>query len=292
MCGCSTSAFIWIFFGVIVLIIRHFVRKHRQEREQEYASWYADQYRQANESSARQMSRQTAEQMRFSLTEAELSRGSPPTAVPAPSAEPVQRPRIHAGPLGDARILVADESKTIRRMVTGLLEGEGAEVARASSGGAAWRTLSSEDFDLLIVDEALPEINSYFIAERVRSDPKLAGLPIILLTPKGGPRDPEACQRAFRYVISKPFDSQQLVGTAALAIEESSQAREIASASTSAQPDESPWEDVPAEGPTCPVCEHVVEELYAAETCPTCGAVHHAECWKLNDGCGRCENRT
>jgi len=36
----------------------------------------------------------------------------------------------------------------------------------------------------------------------------------------------------------------------------------------------------------CPVCGHPVEET--THICPTCGARHHPECWKLMDGCGRC----
>ncbi|MBW1810496.1 MAG: hypothetical protein JRJ87_20025 [Deltaproteobacteria bacterium] len=37
----------------------------------------------------------------------------------------------------------------------------------------------------------------------------------------------------------------------------------------------------------CPVCQDLVKG--ASHICPVCDAVHHAECWKLNDGCGACK---
>jgi len=36
----------------------------------------------------------------------------------------------------------------------------------------------------------------------------------------------------------------------------------------------------------CPVCGHPVTG--SAKTCPSCAALHHPECWQLNDGCGLC----
>ena len=38
---------------------------------------------------------------------------------------------------------------------------------------------------------------------------------------------------------------------------------------------------------SCPVCHDPVKG--ASHICPACDAVHHAECWKLNDGCGTCK---
>ena len=55
-----------------------------------------------------------------------------------------------------------------------------------------------------------------------------------------------------------------------------------------AEPDmPSPPPPAPQPTPICPVCDHPVDTRAVA--CPRCNAVHHPECWHLNDGCGRCQ---
>ncbi len=253
LAGCAGSALVWITLAVIVIVIKHYIKKHKEEREAKLSS-----YRPEQEFDQRRYAGESATSSSRQLLSAALD--TMPIALPPPTT----------GSLADRRILVADDSKTVRRMITMLLEPEGAEVQRASSGSATWLLLQQQRFDLLLVDESLPEINGYRIQEKIQHDPGVDYVPTILLTPQKGPSEPQrVASLGIRHTISKPFDSEQLIETISLALED-----RAATAPAS---------------PACPVCEHPVEQ--GVERCPACGAVHHPECWQLNDGCGNCDFR-
>jgi two-component system sensor histidine kinase and response regulator WspE len=82
------------------------------------------------------------------------------------------------------RILVVDDSHTVREMERRLLARSGYSVTTAQNGQEAWNLLRLNEFDLLISDVDMPQMNGIELVTRVRSNPRLSRLPVIILSYK------------------------------------------------------------------------------------------------------------
>jgi DNA-binding response OmpR family regulator len=113
------------------------------------------------------------------------------------------------------RILVVDDSPTIRRVVSTILERHGYEPALASDGQDAFEVLASGEVkaDLVLVDFVMPRMNGYQLCRALRDHSfELAQLPVVLMSAKGDRiRDQFVQQTGALDAITKPFDAQALV---------------------------------------------------------------------------------
>jgi PAS domain S-box-containing protein len=80
------------------------------------------------------------------------------------------------------RLLVVDDDELIRQYVMTLLTGSGVQVRTAANGEAGLRLLKSYSADLVIVDLSMPIMDGFGFIGGVRSDPKHAELPIVVIT--------------------------------------------------------------------------------------------------------------
>ncbi|WP_028239824.1 hybrid sensor histidine kinase/response regulator [Stutzerimonas azotifigens] len=80
------------------------------------------------------------------------------------------------------RLLIAEDSFTSRGLLKAILEAAGYQVATANDGLEAWNALKQEAFDLLVSDVEMPRMDGFALTDRVRADPELARLPVILVT--------------------------------------------------------------------------------------------------------------
>lgn len=80
------------------------------------------------------------------------------------------------------RILVVDDSKLVTDIVKLRLEMCGYEVRLAHSGEEALRAIADETPDLMVLDVQMPGIDGYEVCRRLREDPVLDDLRIIMLT--------------------------------------------------------------------------------------------------------------
>jgi len=126
-----------------------------------------------------------------------------------PTPEPA-RPAEEAAP---AAILVVDDSITTRTMERNLLEVAGYRVLTAADGIEAWTVLKTERFDLVVSDVDMPRMNGFDLTARIRSDPKLAPLPVVLVTALESREDKERGIEvgANAYVIKSGFDQSKLL---------------------------------------------------------------------------------
>jgi DNA-binding response OmpR family regulator len=81
-----------------------------------------------------------------------------------------------------ARILVVDDTPHNVKLLGDLLEGKGYAVARASSGGEALEQIEKERPDLVLLDVVMPELSGYEVCRKIRQNPALAMLPVIMVT--------------------------------------------------------------------------------------------------------------
>lgn len=110
------------------------------------------------------------------------------------------------------KVLVADDSRTVRGMVRKALTAAGYEVELASDGLEAWQRLLSERFDLLLTDLEMPRLSGLELVERLAGDPRLARLPVIVLTSRASERARRsAAELGVRAFVVKPAGAQRIV---------------------------------------------------------------------------------
>jgi two-component system sensor histidine kinase and response regulator WspE len=86
-------------------------------------------------------------------------------------------------------ILVVDDSHTVREMERRLLVRSGYTVSTAQNGQEAWNLLRLNEYDLLISDVDMPQMNGIELITRVRANPRLGRIPAIILSYKDREED-------------------------------------------------------------------------------------------------------
>ncbi len=122
-----------------------------------------------------------------------------------------------AGPasrLRGARILVTEDNEINQQIAVELLEGEGATVTVANNGREAVEMLSGPGqppFDVVMMDLQMPEMDGYQATAKLRSDSRLAALPIIAMTAHATVEERERCLAAgMNDHVAKPIDPAAL----------------------------------------------------------------------------------
>ena len=92
-----------------------------------------------------------------------------------------------------ARLLVADDNKVNRLLLTRSLELQGHRVVSAANGRIALELLRREAFDLLLLDMEMPEMDGFQVLEQLTNDPKLRDLPVIVTSSLEGVADIVRC---------------------------------------------------------------------------------------------------
>ncbi|SDW05298.1 two-component system, chemotaxis family, sensor histidine kinase and response regulator WspE [Pseudomonas syringae] len=87
------------------------------------------------------------------------------------------------------RVLVVDDSLTVRELERKLLVGRGYEVAVAVDGMDGWNALRAEDFDLLITDIDMPRMDGIELVTLLRRDTRLQSLPVMVVSYKDREED-------------------------------------------------------------------------------------------------------
>ncbi len=110
------------------------------------------------------------------------------------------------------KILVVDDFSTMRRIIKNLLRDLGFNnVVEAEDGNSALPMLRSGNFDFLVTDWNMPGMSGIELLKAVRSDPKLASLPVLMVTAEAK-RDQivDAAQAGVNGYVVKPFTAQTL----------------------------------------------------------------------------------
>ncbi|MBT8496301.1 MAG: response regulator, partial [Deltaproteobacteria bacterium] len=104
-----------------------------------------------------------------------------------PDAEPTAQARTRGDTTvtsarAPARVLVTDDSRTTRSALASILDRAGYVVDVAEDGERAWSLLGTTAYDALVTDIEMPGISGLDLAERVRADPSLVEIPIVVVT--------------------------------------------------------------------------------------------------------------
>src|SRR5690606_21072478 len=87
------------------------------------------------------------------------------------------------------RILVVDDSITVREVERKLLENGGYEVDVAVDGVDGWNQLTVNRYDLVVSDVDMPRMNGIELVTRLRADPRLGKLPVVIVSYKDREED-------------------------------------------------------------------------------------------------------
>jgi len=120
---------------------------------------------------------------------------------------------VSAAMLMGVRLLVVDDDPGARELISGMLEGFGAQVSVAESGQAALSLLFAQRPDVLIADLGMPGMDGYALIEQVRAlDPDFGGLtPAVAVTAYASPQDRlRALQAGYQNHVAKPVEAEEL----------------------------------------------------------------------------------
>jgi len=110
------------------------------------------------------------------------------------------------------KILLADDSITIQKVVELTFSDGDYEVTAVNNGAKAIQKLAEMRPDIILSDIIMPEKNGYEVCEYVKSHPEYRNIPVILLTGTFEPFDPDRADKAgCDAVVTKPFESQSLI---------------------------------------------------------------------------------
>jgi CheY-like chemotaxis protein len=113
-----------------------------------------------------------------------------------------------------SRILLADDSITIQKVVSLTFADEGIEVVAVSNGEMAARRLEEVNPDLVLADIFMPGKNGYELCEAIKTDSKFCKVPVVLLVGAFEPFDQVEARRVQADAhLTKPFESRTLVET-------------------------------------------------------------------------------
>ena len=113
------------------------------------------------------------------------------------------------------KILIVDDEPFIRTLLEQTLEDfedAGVELLTARNGLEGWEMAQREIPGLIILDVMMPHMSGYEVCERIKSDPALSDIYVIMLTAKGQQIDRQRGKQvgADEYV-TKPFDPDYLI---------------------------------------------------------------------------------
>ena len=111
-----------------------------------------------------------------------------------------------------AKILVVDDEPAIRELIVAVLEDEGYQAIGAGSGSRALELLPEERPDLVLMDIMMPEMDGREALRRMREQPELAAIPVVMMSAAFAPD--RVGQRVAAF-LPKPFDLDYLLETVA-----------------------------------------------------------------------------
>ena len=132
-----------------------------------------------------------------------------------PSAERAlaDRPRAAVAAVStQPLVLIVDDSLTVRKITSRLLQREGFAVAAAKDGVDALQALSEQIPDVILLDIEMPRMDGFEFAKTIKGDPKYAGIPIIMITSRTAEKHRNrAAELGVDLYLGKPYQEDELL---------------------------------------------------------------------------------
>ena len=110
------------------------------------------------------------------------------------------------------RVMVVDDSRTIRSTAEALLGKEGYTVVTAEDGFDALAKIAADPPDIVFIDIMMPRLDGYQACTLIKSNPRFKGIPVVLLSSRDGVFDRARGKLAgSEQYLGKPFSREELV---------------------------------------------------------------------------------
>jgi two-component system sensor histidine kinase and response regulator WspE len=111
------------------------------------------------------------------------------------------------------RVLVVDDSLTVREVQRQMLANAGYDVVTAVDGVDGWNTLREQPFDLIISDIDMPRMNGFQFIEQLRGDARFQSVPVVIVSYKDRPEDRQRglAVGANYYLTKSSFHDERLL---------------------------------------------------------------------------------
>lgn len=106
---------------------------------------------------------------------------------------------------------MVDDNKVIRQLIRVNLELEGIEVVTAADGAECLEVVHQARPDLITLDVVMPRLNGLRTAARLRSDPRTAGIPLVIVSACTQHEVESGLDVGVDAFLAKPFEPQELV---------------------------------------------------------------------------------
>lgn len=112
-------------------------------------------------------------------------------------------------------ILVVEDQPEIRKLICMTMDYDGFEVHEAENGDSGLRMVKALRPNIVLLDVMMPgQLDGIQVCERIRADPEIAHIPVVMLTARSQQTDLEAGRRAgCNAYLTKPFSPLQLIET-------------------------------------------------------------------------------
>ena len=125
-----------------------------------------------------------------------------------------------------ARIVIADDSPTLRRIVSSVLTSAGYEVVQAEDGVDAVQTVFREQPDAVVMDVQMPRVSGYVATRLLKDDWQTAEIPVVLLTSLDAASDRYwGSKTGADGYLTKDFEAPDLTSAVAAVLDRAAQAR-------------------------------------------------------------------
>jgi chemosensory pili system protein ChpA (sensor histidine kinase/response regulator) len=111
-------------------------------------------------------------------------------------------------------VMVVDDSITVRKVTSRLLERNGYKVLTAKDGVDATGQLQGCTPDIMLLDIEMPRMDGFELATHMRNDERLRHIPLVMITSRTGDKHRErARQIGVGYYLGKPYQENDLLDT-------------------------------------------------------------------------------
>ena len=112
-------------------------------------------------------------------------------------------------------ILVVEDQPERRKLICMTMDYDGFEVHEAENGDSGLKMIKALRPGVVLLDVMMPgQLDGFQVCERIRADPEIAHIPVVMLTARSQQTDLEAGRRAgCNAYLTKPFSPLQLIET-------------------------------------------------------------------------------
>ncbi len=127
-------------------------------------------------------------------------------------------------------ILIADDDRTIRTLLSSMLEDSGYHVVEAADGEAAYRTLTQNPgtIEAALIDRTMPGLDGLSLVRMMKQNASLANMPVVMVTGSGKPEEvKEGLNAGVFYYLTKPVEKTVVNAVVGNAVEEARRRRSL-----------------------------------------------------------------